>query len=450
MENKLFGTDGIRGRANTYPIIPEVALSLGKATARILNDRNDLHPRIIIGKDTRLSCYMLETAISAGVVSMGGDVLLTGPIPTPAIAFLTVSMRCDAGIVISASHNPFYDNGIKIFGSDGFKLHDDLERKIENFILTDSKTPGVEAKDLGRIKRVEDAVGRYIVFLKSSLPKGFRLDGLKIVIDCANGSTYKVAPELFYELGASMDIIGANPDGFNINHNCGALHPEIVAKRVKELDYDLGITFDGDGDRVIFVDRNGNIIDGDMIIAFLATTMARRDILKAKKVVCTVMSNMALELFLKENGIDVIRSRVGDRYVLEEMVKRGISLGGEQSGHIILLDHSTTGDGMLTSLHVLRMLMEEGKDICYLRSLYEPFPQILRNVKIKRRKPIEEIPGLSPLLKKLNGELGGKGRILIRYSGTEPLLRIMVEGEDEEKIKEMANEIAKVVEKALC
>ena len=444
---KLFGTDGIRGKANQYPITPEVALSLGKAVVKVLASRRK-RPRIIVGKDTRISCYMLELAVSSGITSMGGDVLLTGPIPTPGIAFLTVSMRCDAVVVISASHNPFYDNGIKFFGGNGFKLDDRLEEEMEAF-LPQSPQEGVSPEMLGRAKRIDDAVGRYVVFLKSSLPKDFRINGLKLAVDCANGATYKVAPEVYYELGANPIAVGVSPNGFNINEGCGALFPENVAKVVVEKGLDLGVSFDGDGDRVIMVDGKGRVIDGDKIMAFLASCLKKRGLLKNNTVVCTVMSNMAFEIFLKEKGIKVVRSRVGDRYVLETMLKEGYNLGGEQSGHIVLLDHTTTGDGILTSLQTIRFMEEEGVSPEELYKLYEPFPQVMRNVPVTRKPPLEEVDELKKAVDEAKKILNGKGRVLVRYSGTEPLLRIMVEGENKDKIEKLADQIAEVAQLSL-
>ncbi len=444
---RLFGTDGVRGKANQYPITPEVALSLGKAVVKVLAGKRK-KPKIVVGKDTRISCYMLELAVSSGITSMGGDVLLTGPIPTPGIAFLTVSMRCDAGVVISASHNPFYDNGIKFFGENGFKLDDRLEEEMEAF-LPNSSQEGAPPEMLGKAKRIDDAVGRYVVFLKSSLPRDFRMNGFKLALDCANGATYKVAPEVYYELGANTVDIGVSPNGFNINERCGALFPENVAKIVVDRGLDLGVSFDGDGDRVIVVDGKGRVVDGDKIMAFLAFSLKKRGLLRKNTVVCTVMSNMAFEIFLREKGINVVRSRVGDRYVLETMLKKGCNLGGEQSGHIVLLDHTTTGDGILTSLQVIRFMEEEGMSPEDLYELYEPFPQVVRNVPVSKKPPIEEVHELKKAVDGVRRSLNGKGRVLVRYSGTEPLLRIMVEGEDRDKIEKLADHIAEVARLSL-
>ncbi len=449
MARNLFGTDGVRGKANQYPIVPEVALSLGKAVVKVLRRKDNERPRIIVGKDTRISCYMLELSISSGIVSMGGEALLTGPIPTPAVAFLTPNMRCDAGVMISASHNPFCDNGIKFFNSQGFKLDDSVEEDMEGLVLSGDNIEGAPPEDMGKVRRINDALGRYIVFLKSTLPRDFKLSGLKIALDCANGATYRVAPETFYELGASIEPLGVNPDGFNINLDCGALHPENVSRVVQEKGLDLGITFDGDGDRVIIVDGKGRIIDGDKILSFLALSLKRRGELKGNKVVCTIMSNMAMEKFLSEHEIQVERCRVGDRYVLETMLKKGICLGGEQSGHIIMLSHTTTGDGILTSLQVLRFLAEYDMDPEDIYDLFQPFPQVLRGVRIKKKVDLESLPELMDAKRKIEKDLGPYGRVVIRYSGTEPLLRIMVEGENEAYVERAADSLQEVAERLL-
>ncbi len=449
MSRKLFGTDGIRGKANVFPITPEVALSLGKAITKVLRRDDNPKPRIVIGKDTRISCYMLELSISSGVVSMGGEVLLTGPIPTPAIAFLTPNMRCDAGVVVSASHNPFHDNGIKFFNSHGFKLDDDVELEIEKLVLQGGGIDGVTPEEIGKVRRINDALGRYVVFLKSSLPKEMKFGGIKIGLDCANGATYRVAPELFYELGAQVSAVGIEPDGFNINKDCGALFPENIAAFVKDRGLHIGLSFDGDGDRVVMVDEKGRVIDGDKIIAFLAVSLKKRGELKGNKAVCTVMSNMAMEEFLKAHGVNVIRSRVGDRYVLEAMIKEGAILGGEQSGHVIMLSHSTTGDGLLTALQVLRFLVEDEKEPSYVYDLFEPYPQEKRSVRVRERKDLKSVPDILKVKEKLEKELGPFGRILVRYSGTEPVLRIMVEGKDSEKIKRTADDMVEVARRCL-
>ncbi len=358
---KLFGTDGIRGVANVHPMTTEVALQLGKGCAYIFKDKTRRH-KIVVGKDTRLSGYMLENAITAGICSLGGDVLLIGPLPTPGIAFLTRSMRADAGIVISASHNPYQDNGIKIFSHNGFKLPDEVEEKIESLMFSEVlASPGITANQVGKAFRIEDAIGRYIVFLKNTFPQELSLDGLHLVLDCANGATYRVAPTVFEELGARITLLGARPNGENINKNCGALYPGLVGAVVRKKKADLGISFDGDGDRVVLVDENGEVIDGDQVMAICADRMFKEKRLKKNTLVATVMSNLGLEVAMRQRGIRLVRTQVGDRYVVEEMVRRGCNLGGEQSGHLVFLDHNTTGDGILSALQVLAIIQPGGK-----------------------------------------------------------------------------------------
>ncbi len=442
---KLFGTDGIRGVANVDPMSGEMAMQLGRATAHIFKNREGRH-RIVIGKDTRLSGYMLETALASGICSMGVDVLLVGPLPTPGIAFITASMRADAGVVISASHNPFYDNGIKIFSRDGFKLPDALEAKIEELIFSnsiDSLRP--TAKEVGKAYRIEDAVGRYVVFLKNTFPNDLTLDGLKIVLDCANGAAYKVAPAVFEELGGEVIPIGIEPDGENINLDCGSLFPERVSELVVREKAHLGMALDGDGDRVVFVDHNGKIVDGDHIMTICAIDMADRGRLKNKTLVTTVMSNMGLDLSLGKRGIRVVRTAVGDRYVVEGMVSGGYNLGGEQSGHTIFLDHNTTGDGILTALQVLSIMVSKQRQLDELAKSMIPLPQIQFNTKIDREIDVLRIPKIRRKIKAIERELGKSGRILTRYSGTEPVLRIMLEGRDEDKITHMGRELTDAI-----
>ncbi|UCD72264.1 MAG: phosphoglucosamine mutase [Syntrophobacterales bacterium] len=448
---KLFGTDGIRGIANVDPMSGEMALQLGRATAYIFKNREGRH-RIVIGKDTRLSGYMLETALASGICSMGVDVLLVGPLPTPGIAFITTSMRADAGVVISASHNPFYDNGIKIFSRDGFKLPDRLEAQIENLIFSnsiDSFRP--TAKEVGKAYRIEDAVGRYVVFLKNTFPNSLTLDGLKIVLDCANGAAYKVAPAVLEELGAEVIPIGIEPDGENINLDCGSLCPQKVSELVIQKQAHLGMALDGDGDRVVFVDQNGQIVDGDHIMAICAIDMAGEEKLKNKTVVTTVMSTIGLDLSLGKLGIRVIRTAVGDRYVVEEMVKGGHNLGGEQSGHTIFLDYNTTGDGILTALQVLSIIVRKQRPLHELAKSMVPLPQVQFNATIDRQIDVLKMPEIGRKIKAIERELGKAGRILTRYSGTEPVLRIMLEGEDEDKIarlgRELMDSVSQVMEK---
>jgi phosphoglucosamine mutase len=441
----LFGTDGIRGIANVDPMTGEMAMQLGRATAYIFKSREGRH-RIVIGKDTRLSGYMLETALASGICSMGVDVLLVGPLPTPGIAFITTNMRADAGVVISASHNPFSDNGIKIFSRDGFKLPDGLEAEIEELIFSnsiDSLRP--TAKEVGKAYRIEDALGRYIVFLKNTFPNHLTLDGLKIVLDCANGAAYKVAPAVLEELGAEVIPIGVEPDGENINLDCGSLCPQRVSELVVKNHAHLGMALDGDGDRVVFVDQKGRIVDGDHILAICAVNMAEEGRLKNKTVVTTVMSNMGLDLSLGKRGIRVVRTAVGDRHVVEEMVRGRYNLGGEQSGHAIFLDYNTTGDGILTALQVLSIMVRKGGQLDELAKSMVPLPQVQFNAEINREIDVLRMPEIRRKIKAIEGELGISGRILTRYSGTEPVLRIMLEGEDENKIARMGRELTDTI-----
>jgi phosphoglucosamine mutase len=444
---KLFGTDGVRGVANVHPMTVETAMQLGKGCAFLFKDKTRRH-KIVVGKDTRLSGYMIETAITAGICSMGGDVLLVGPLPTPGIAFITTSMRAEAGIVISASHNPYQDNGIKIFSGTGFKLPDQMEERIESLMYSDQlSTSLVTANKVGKAFRIDDAIGRYIVFLKNTFPQELTLDGLRMVIDCANGATYKVAPTVFEELGAEVILLGAKPNGENINKNCGALYPGLISAMVRKKKADLGISFDGDGDRVVFVDENGEVIDGDQIMAICASRMAQEKRLRKNTLVTTVMSNMGLEVSMREKGIRLLRTQVGDRYVVEEMVKRGCNFGGEQSGHLIFLDHNPTGDGILSALQLLAIMQKEGKSLSDLSDIMERYPQKLINVRIKERRRLEEFPIVMQQICKVEKQLGDKGRLLVRFSGTEPLVRIMVEGENEKEIQTLAEETARVIER---
>ena len=449
MAKRLFGTDGVRGVANVYPMTTEVAMQLGRAAAHLFKDAKRRH-RILIGKDTRLSCYMIENALVAGISSMGVDAYLIGPMPTPGIAFLTASMRADAGIMISASHNPFQDNGIKFFSRDGFKLPDSLELEIEGLIDSgkiDSVRP--TAEDVGKAYRIDDASGRYIVFLKHSFPRDLDLNGLKIVLDCANGAAYKIAPTVLEELGAKVVRLGVSPNGTNINAGCGSLHPDVMSKAVLEHQADIGIALDGDADRVIFVDEKGKLIDGDHVMAICATDLLERKKLAKKTVVATVMSNMGLDIAIRAAGGKVVKTAVGDRYVVEEMRKHGYNLGGEQSGHMIFLDHNTTGDGMVSALQVLGIMQRSGRKLSELASVMTSLPQILLNVRVDRRAELTSLPAVQKAIAKAESDLGDSGRVLIRYSGTEPLLRIMLEGADEKQILALANDIASEVEKNL-
>ncbi|RLB68215.1 MAG: phosphoglucosamine mutase [Deltaproteobacteria bacterium] len=445
MAKKLFGTDGVRGIANMHPMTTEIAMQLGRAAAYVFKHDNR-RSRIVIGKDTRLSGYMIENALAAGICSMGVDVLLVGPLPTPGIAFITASMRADAGVVISASHNPYQDNGIKFFARDGFKLPDELELQIEDLIFSDridSLRP--TAEEVGKAFRVDDAIGRYIVFLKNTFPRELDLTGLKIVLDCAHGAAYRVAPAVLEELGAEVFAYGVNPDGTNINAGCGSTHPEVISAAVREHGADLGIALDGDADRCIFVDEHGNEVDGDHIMAICAIDMLKRGALPQNTVVATVMSNMGFDIALRQAGGRVVKTDVGDRYVVEEMRRNGYRFGGEQSGHLVFLDHNTTGDGMLSALQVLSILQQSGKPLSELASVMTALPQVLVNVRVRERCDITELPEVEKLIAEVEKRLGDAGRVLIRYSGTEPLMRIMLEGRDQDEINGMANEIAQLV-----
>jgi phosphoglucosamine mutase len=432
---RLFGTDGVRGVANTDPMTVETALALGQAVAHMFRGKNGRH-KIVIGKDTRLSGYMFETALSAGICAMGGDVLLVGPMPTPGIAFLTHSMRADAGVVISASHNPYPDNGIKFFGRDGFKLPDDVEDRIESLMygehLKENRPPSPE---IGKAQRIDDATGRYIVYLKSTFPANLSLERLRIVVDCANGAAYRIAPLVFAELGAEVIPIGISPNGVNINDQCGSLYPEVVAAKVREARADIGISLDGDADRVIVVDEKGVVLDGDRLMAICAGEMSRKGRLAKHTVVATVMSNIGLELYLKERKIKLLRAPVGDRYVVEAMRAGNYNFGGEQSGHLIFLDHATTGDGVLAALQLLGVMVDSGKKVSELGRELAVFPQMLHNIRMKHRVPLESMKGFRKAQAEFEKALGGRGRIVVRYSGTEPLLRIMVEGENRDEVE---------------
>ncbi|MBF0269477.1 MAG: phosphoglucosamine mutase [Alphaproteobacteria bacterium] len=447
MTRKLFGTDGIRGTANTEPMTAEMALKLGMS-AGALFIRGDHRHTVVIGKDTRLSGYLLEPALTAGFISVGMDVVLLGPLPTPAVAMLTRSLRADLGVMISASHNPYQDNGIKLFGPDGFKLSDemelDIERRMENG-LTEGR---VGPDKLGRARRLDDALGRYIEYVKGTFPKHLRLDGLKIALDCANGAAYRVAPTVLWELGAEVVKIGVEPDGLNINRNCGSLHLDALRTAVVTHGADLGIALDGDADRVVMCDENGKVIDGDQVMALIAQNLAIQGKLKGGAVVATVMSNMGLEKFLRGLGIGLLRTPVGDRYVMDRMRADGFNLGGEQSGHIILGDVATTGDGLLAALQVLSALIEIRKPASEVLTLFKPFPQLLVNVRLNSphdAKMVMDDDRVKAAIDAGEGQLDGIGRVLIRKSGTEPLIRVMAEGEDEMLVQSVVDDIAKTV-----
>jgi phosphoglucosamine mutase len=428
----------------------EIALSLGQAVAHVFRGGGRGRHRILIGKDTRLSGYMLEDALVAGICAMGVDVIQVGPMPTPAMAFLTADMRCDAGVMISGSHNPYQDNGIKFFSHDGFKLPDDLEGRIEELITSGVlQSQRADPDDLGRARRIEDAAGRYVVFLKKTFPLNMDLTGMRVVLDCANGAAYRVGPTVFEELGAEVFTIGVEPKGRNINEECGSLYPEKLATKVRELRADVGIAVDGDADRVVMVCEKGEIVDGDAVLAVCARDLVERDALSGGAVVATVMSNLGLEKALERINVKLLRTQVGDRYVVEEMRASGYNLGGEQSGHIVFLDHNTTGDGLLTGLQVLAIMRRKQRALSELTAGIERFPQILVNVPVSEKRPIKEIPSLCELVSRVEKDLDGRGRVPVRYSGTELKARVMVEGEDESRVGEYANQIAENLRRAL-
>ncbi|MFH0953580.1 MAG: phosphoglucosamine mutase [Verrucomicrobiota bacterium] len=445
---RLFGTDGVRGVANIAPMTAEMALEIGRAAAYVCKRHKDHRHQVVIGKDTRVSGYMLESALTAGICSMGVDVLLVGPMPTPGIAFITHSMRADEGLVISASHNPYQDNGIKIFSRDGFKLPDAEEDEIED-LITSGRIRDIRptADDIGKAKRIDDALGRYIVFCKNTFPYEVSLDGMKIVLDCANGATYKVAPIIFWELGAKVTAIHCEPDGININDRCGSQHTEDLRAKVLETGADVGLAFDGDGDRLIAVDEKGEEITGDHILVICAKMYREMGKLKNNLVISTVMSNFGFGVALKELGIEHGASKVGDRYVLEMMQKKGAVLGGEASGHMIFLDHHTTGDGIISALQLLGAMKYYRKPLSELAKLMKLSPQKVINVDVKSKPPLENITELQAAIKKAEGELKDRGRVLIRYSGTQSMCRVMVEGPTEEITDRLAATLADLVRK---
>jgi phosphoglucosamine mutase len=447
---KLFGTDGVRGVANISPMTAEMALAIGRATAHVCK-RHDKRHRIVIGKDTRLSCYMIENALTAGICSMGVDVFLLGPVPTPATAYITQSMRADAGIVISASHNPYQDNGIKIFTRDGYKLSYKLEEEIED-IIASGRINDIRptAKEVGRAKRIDDATGRYIVFCKQSFPEDLTLEGLKMVIDCSNGATYKIAPIIFGELDADVTAIHCEPNGLNINVNCGSQHTEDLAAKVLEKGADIGLAFDGDGDRLIAVDEKGHELDGDHIMAICARAMQQDGTLGNDKVIITPMSNFGLRIAFDDLGIAYEEADVGDRNVLELMQQRGATLGGEQSGHMIFLNHHTTGDGIISALQLLAVLKRSGQPLSELGKVFQQAPQRLINVDVPAKPPLDTISSIQEAEAAAQAELGSKGRTLIRYSGTQSMCRVMVEGPTEEMVDRLAESLVETVKRALC
>jgi phosphoglucosamine mutase len=438
MSRKYFGTDGIRGRANGL-ITPELALKVGQA-AGLSFQRGDHRHRVVIGKDTRLSGYMIENAMVAGFTSVGMDVLLVGPMPTPAVAMLTKSMRADLGVMISASHNLYEDNGIKLFGPLGFKLSDDIEKQIEALLDDDLTKKLAASQGLGRAKRIEGVHDRYIEFAKRTLPRDMNLEGLRVVVDCANGAAYRVVPEALWELGAEVIAIGVEPDGFNINKECGSTSPDMLSRKVREMRADIGIALDGDADRVIIVDERGQVVDGDQLLAVIAQSWRDDGRLSKPGIVATVMSNLGLERFLKEQGLDLVRTPVGDRYVLEQMLKLGYNLGGEPSGHIILSDYATTGDGFVSALQVLAVVQKLGRPVSEVCHRFDPMPQILKNFRYRSGKPLDAL-AVQSAISAAEQRLNGHGRLLVRSSGTEPVIRVMGEGDDRILVEEVVDQI---------
>jgi phosphoglucosamine mutase len=446
MTRKYFGTDGIRGLTNRHPMTAAMAMRVGMAAgAHFL--RGDHKHRVVIGKDTRLSGYMMESALVAGFTSVGMDVVQVGPMPTPAVAMLTRSMRADLGVMISASHNPFHDNGIKLFGPDGFKLSDEDERAIESLLDGDNESQLAQPAHLGRARKIEDARGRYIHFAKSTFPDDLRLDGLKLVLDCAHGASYNVAPTCLWELGAELEVLGVTPNGFNINEKVGSTHPDALRQKVLETGAHAGIALDGDADRLIMVDEKGRVIDGDQLMGLITRSWHKRGLLRGHGLVATVMSNLGLERFVEGLGLAMRRTGVGDRYVLEEMRASGCNVGGEQSGHIILTDYATTGDGLIAALQILAVAMTENKPVSEVTHVFDPLPQLLRNVRFSGGKPLEA-ERVKRAIAEGETQLHGKGRLLIRKSGTEPVIRVMAEGEDESLVESVVASICDAVAKA--
>ncbi len=446
---RLFGTDGIRGRVNAHPMTPETILKVGLAAARVLRNEHGRN-MVLIGKDTRQSGYMIESALTSGICSMGMDVTLLGPVPTPGVSYLTRVLRADAGFVISASHNPFDDNGIKIFSHEGLKLPDEMERKIEEMVAGQGvfrRRPG--GADIGKAHRLDDALGRYIEFVKSTVPTGMMLEGVKVVVDCANGAAYKVTPKVLEELGAEVMAVHDKPNGTNINLECGSLHVDKLAELVRESGADVGIAHDGDADRTLFCDEKGAMVDGDHVMGMLAAQMQEAGTLKGDAVVSTVMSNIGLERFLGARGLKLIRTRVGDRFVTARMVRDGYNLGGEQSGHIVMFDHNTTGDGPITALQVLALMASSGRKLSELAADIEIFPQVLQNVVVEQKTGWNSDPDIHAAIKDVEATLGKGGRVLVRASGTEPLIRVMIEGEDDAQIKKLASGISKVIKQKM-
>ncbi|MCX7365184.1 MAG: phosphoglucosamine mutase [Alphaproteobacteria bacterium] len=440
MSRSLFGTDGVRGRANSEPMTADIAMRIGMAAGQVFSRGSHRH-RVVVGKDTRLSGYMIEQALTAGFLSVGMDVLLLGPLPTPAVGFLTRSMRADVGVMVSASHNPYEDNGIKLFGPDGFKLSDAVEAAIEELVLSPEKMQLAPASAIGRAKRLDDSDGRYIEAVKASAARGLGLSGLKIVVDCANGAAYKVAPTVLWELGAEVIPLAVSPDGFNINRDCGSTHPGLLQERVVMHGADLGIALDGDADRVVLACEKGRLIDGDQLMAVIADQWQRDGRLAGGGVVATVMSNLGLERYLGARKLGLARTQVGDRYVLERMRADGFNLGGEQSGHIIMTDHATTGDGLMAALQALAALIKSGKPASETFRAFDPVPQLLKNVRVGDANAAMAAPSMIAAIAAAEARLGGSGRVLVRKSGTEPLIRVMAEGDDSDLVRSVVDQI---------
>jgi phosphoglucosamine mutase len=443
MKRKYFGTDGIRGQSNLFPMTPDLAMRVGVAVGTIFRNGAHRH-RVVIGKDTRLSGYMLENALVAGFTAAGLDVFLLGPIPTPGVAMLTRSLRADIGVMISASHNPFEDNGIKLFGPDGYKLSDDMEGQIEELLEKDMTAQLAKSQEIGRAKRVEGDIYRYIEHAKRTLPRDVTLQGLRVAIDCANGAAYKVAPLALWELGADVVTIGNEPNGININLDCGSTHPEALQKKVHEVRADIGIALDGDADRVLIVDEHGKIVDGDQLMAVIADSWAAEGMLSGDGIVATVMSNLGLERYLKGRSLNLHRTKVGDRYVVEHMRQNGFNVGGEQSGHIVLSDFGTTGDGLVAALQILACVKRQGKSVSEVCHRFDPVPQVLKNVRVSSGMSLENVT-VRQAIADAEAELAKNGRLLIRPSGTEPLIRVMAEGDDREQVERIVDELIGVI-----
>lgn len=443
MTRKYFGTDGIRGRANTAPMTAEIAMKVGMA-AGVSFQRGSHRHRVVIGKDTRISGYMLENALVAGFCAAGMDVFLLGPIPTPAVAMLVRSLRADIGVMLSASHNPYHDNGIKLFGPDGYKLSDEIELKIESLLDQDLSRQLADADGVGKAKRIDGVQDRYIEFAKRTLPRSLSLSGLRVVVDCANGAAYKAAPAALWELGAEVITINAEPNGTNINHECGSTHPQALSRKVHEVRADIGIALDGDADRVLLVDERGEVIDGDQIMALIADSWLQAERLRGGGVVATIMSNLGMERFLEGKGLKLCRTKVGDRYVVEHMRAHGYNIGGEQSGHIIMSDYSTTGDGLVSALQVLACIKRAGKPASEVCKMFEPVPQILKNVRFSGMKPLDN-PAVKEAIREGEARIGQSGRLVIRPSGTEPLIRVMAEGDDRNLVEDVVDDIVATI-----